>query len=161
MCAGAEIAKTKKSSHTYHHKIMRFSALSLMFSAPFSAVAGKRCCLTKTRSLLFRSSLSSSSSFSLFCMKHWAAWSCHLQLSHTPLKCSERQQHSVKKKNSSQSAQHTAQGSWQCHLQDWMRMLLMYNTWCDSTWAGVIWLCTKRTSQSASTRTAYWALLWQ
>ena len=159
MCADAEIAETKKSSCMYHHKIMRFSALLLMLSVSSSAVAGKQHCLTKTRSPLSESSLSPSSSFSLSCMKHWAAWFCHLQLPHTPLKCSERQRHSVKKKNPGQSAQHTAQGSRQCHSQNWMRMPLMYDTWCDSTWAGVTQSHMKKTSWSASVRTTHWALL--
>ena len=159
MCADTEIAEIKKNSYTYHHKIMRFSVLSFMLSVFFSAVVSKWCCLTKIRSLSSELSLLLSLSFSLFCTEHWAAWSHHLQLSHTSLKCSERQQHSVKRENSDQSAQHTAQESQQCHLQNWTRMSLMYDTQCDSTWAEVIWSCIKRTFWSASVRTAHWILL--
>ncbi len=98
---------------------------------------------------------------SLLCMKQWAAWSCHLQLSQHSLQCFDVQQHF--KKNIILCVWQLIQLTEINTLWLWIRIALMYNDQWILTWFSVIQSCTNRTFTSNSVRMiivwekwAYW-----
>ncbi len=85
-------------------------------------------------------------STSLLCMKQWAAWSHHLQLSQHLSKCFNVQQHSEKSVISHfwQSVQLSKINT----LWLWIRIVLMYNNWWVLICCNVIQFCINRTLSS-------------
>ena len=111
--------------------------------------------------LLLFSSFKMTMRTSLLCMKQWAAWSCHLQLSQHSLKCFNVQWHFRKSLilHVWQLVQLTEINT----LWLWIRIALMYDNQWVLTWFNIIQSCMNKTFTLSSVRMiivwekwAYW-----